>query len=373
MVSYWLDLFTGTTWKEFRDAGASVSGFRTRRKKSVQAIQKGDILLCYLTGVMRWVGALEVIGPSKDTRTIWNIDEFPERLEVRPLILLDPEYGVQMDALFGKVDFYNDESDKGYFKGFLRGSPVKFKKNSDGELIASLLHQAKDTPVFHPVDPRKIARIPLYRVADKGRKKQATTLVSIPEEEAPVKEEIKPEEVSQHVEIQYLLLKLGSEMGLDIWVARNDRSKICGGQTLGSLPSMVQELPTQFNDATQRTIELIDVLWLKGNSILSAFEVESTTSIYSGLLRMSDLLSLQPNLDIKLYLLASDERRDKVRQEILRPTFELKTKPLSKVCGFISFSEIKKKIEGIQKLGIASSLQPNFLENMAEYFSTEEP
>jgi len=77
---------------------------------------------------------------------------------------------------------------------------------------------------------------------------------------------------------------------------------------------------------------------------------------------MSDLLSLQPNLDIKLYLLASDERRDKVRQEILRPTFELKTKPLSKVCGFISFSEIKKKIEGIQKLGIASSLQPNFLE-----------
>jgi len=89
---------------------------------------------------------------------------------------------------------------------------------------------------------------------------------------------------------------------------------------------MVQELPPQFNDATQRTIELIDVLWLKGNSILSAFKVESTTSNYSGLLRMSDLLSLQPNLDIKLFLLAGDERRDKVRQEILRPTFELKTK-----------------------------------------------
>jgi len=122
VVSYWLDLFTGTTWKEFRDAGACVSGFRTRRKKSVQAIQRGDILLCYLTGVMRWVGALEVIGPSRDTRTIWNIDEFPERLDVRPLIILDPEYGVQMDSLFGKVEFYKDESDKGYFKGFLRGS-----------------------------------------------------------------------------------------------------------------------------------------------------------------------------------------------------------------------------------------------------------
>ena len=47
---------------------------------------------------------------------------------------------------------------------------------------------------------------------------------------------------------------------------------------------------------------------------------------------MSDLLSLQPNLDIDLYLVAPDERRNKVQQEILRPTFELREKPLSRVC-----------------------------------------
>ncbi len=134
---------------------------------------------------------------------------------------------------------------------------------------------------------------------------------------------------------------------------------------------MVQELPAQFNDATQRTIELIDVLWLKGNSIIAAFEVESTTSIYSGLLRMSDLLALQPNLNIKLYLVAGDERRNKVKQEILRPTFELNAKPLSKVCGFISIANINGKIEGIQKLGLASSLNPEFLEKIAEYFEPE--
>jgi hypothetical protein len=44
-----------------------------------------------------------------------------------------------------------------------------------------------------------------------------------------------------------------------------------------------------------RTVELIDVLWLNGNAIVAAFEAESTTSIYSGLLRMADLLSMQPN------------------------------------------------------------------------------
>ena len=80
-MDYWLDLFTGRTWKEFRDYGANISGFRERRRNTVKSIKPGDILLCYLTGVMRWIGALEVIGPSKDTRKIWSLDDFPERLE----------------------------------------------------------------------------------------------------------------------------------------------------------------------------------------------------------------------------------------------------------------------------------------------------
>jgi len=164
------------------------------------------------------------------------------------------------------------------------------------------------------------------------------------------------------------LLQLGIDMGLDIWVAKNDRTKTWNGQVLGTLPRMVSELPTQFNEATNRTIELIDVLWLKGNSIEAAFEVECTTSVYSGLLRMSDLLSLQPNLDINLYLVVPDERRNKVQQEILRPTFELREKPLSKVCGFLAFSTHLEKVEGIHKLGIAKFLKPDFLEKTAEFF-----
>ena len=161
-------------------------------------------------------------------------------------------------------------------------------------------------------------------------------------------------------------------MGLDVWVAKNDRTKKWNGQVLGMLPQMVSELPTQFNEATNRTIELIDVLWLKGNSIVAAFEVEATSSIYSGLLRMSDLLSLQPNLDINLYLVAPDERRNKVEQEILRPTFEMREKPVSSVCGFLAFSTLMEKVDGIRKLGIADSLKPDFLEKTAEYYGKKE-
>ena len=87
---------------------------------------------------------------------------------------------------------------------------------------------------------------------------------------------------------------------------------------------------------------------------------------------MSDLLALQPNLDISLYLVAPDERRDKVEQELLRPTFSLPDKPLAKICGFLPFSVLCEKLAGIRKLGLSGSLKPNFLKTTAEFFTGED-
>jgi hypothetical protein len=86
---------------------------------------------------------------------------------------------------------------------------------------------------------------------------------------------------------------------------------------------------------------------------------------------MSDLLALHPNLDINLYLVAPDERRVKVSQEIIRPTFELLEKPLSSVCGFIGFTKLMEQVEGIRRLGLAPSLMPDFLGRIAEYFTPD--
>ena len=370
-MQYWLNLFTGTTWDEFRKAGANVSGFRNRMRRAVAKVQPGDVLLCYMTGVMRWVGALEVLGPSDDKRGIWSVAGFPERLAVKPVVMLEAENGLPMAHLEGKVGFYESADDRGKFKGFVRRSPNLLKRPGDGELILSLLQQAKATPVARPVDPIKLARKPLLPAEVLKGRKAVQTLVSIPEAEdaeGPISPEVGVA-ATPHTEIQYRLLRLGAEMGFGVWVARNDRSKACGGTSLGSLPRMVQELPTQFNEATNRTIELIDVLWLKGNSIAAAFEIECTTAVYSGLLRMSDLLALQPNLNIKLYIVAPDERKAKVEQEVLRPTFMLRERPLAKVCGFLSIEELGEKVDAATTLGLISSLKPDFLDQLAEYFS----
>ena len=89
-------------------------------------------------------------------------------------------------------------------------------------------------------------------------------------------------------------MKIGSDLGLDVWVARNDRNRTHNGASFQEISHLRRKLPRQFDDATNKTIELIDVLWLESDAIIAAFEVEHTTAIYSGLLRMSDLVSMQP-------------------------------------------------------------------------------
>ncbi len=72
---------------------------------------------------------------------------------------------------------------------------------------------------------------------------------------------MEPETIT-HEEIQWLLLNLGQDLGLDLWVAKNDRKKEFKGKKLGGFLRMKEELPIQFDNATNKTIELIDVLWL---------------------------------------------------------------------------------------------------------------
>jgi hypothetical protein len=160
-------------------------------------------------------------------------------------------------------------------------------------------------------------------------------------------------------------------MGLDVWVARNDKSRDWNGNQFSTLPNLRSDLPLQFDVATMKTVELIDVLWLKVNAIVAAFEIESSTTIYSGLLRMSDLLSMQPNLNIPLYIVAPDDRRNKVIAEVNRPTFRRLQPAMVDICRFIPFSTLKNRIAEIADL--AKYLKPEFLDDLSDSCEPEEP
>ena len=362
---YWLDLFTGKTWEEFLKAGGSVSGFRETRWSSVRQLKPGDYLLCYLTGVSRWIGVLEVTGaPYQDHKTqIWDIDQFPARVPVKVVIALEPLTALPILTMQDRLSIFKNGSSSTSWTGAVRASPVHWPA-TDGELVVSALEEAAKNPIERSFDPRKLAKVPpIYRTKQVGS-------VTIPGSEGDTEEnselpatgpEAKPRE---HTELQYLLLKLGSEMGLSVWVARNDRGRSFNGTSFSNIHGLLIELPVHFDEATNTTIELIDVLWLKGKTIVAAFEIESTTSIYSGLLRMSDLIAMQPNLNIPLFLVAPDERREKVIQEVNRPTFSRLTPPMTEMCRFIPFTALREQIE---KAGaLLRYLRPEFLNEIAE-------
>ena len=97
--------------------------------------------------------------------------------------MLEPEHGVPMEQLEGRVSFFQTTKDRGKFRGFVRGSPNPFKDSKDGDLIISLLREAEQSPISRPVDPKKLARKPLYRVEPKRGTARQVTLVSVPEPE----------------------------------------------------------------------------------------------------------------------------------------------------------------------------------------------
>jgi len=362
--NYWVVLFTGVTWKEFILAGGVVSGFRESRWAAIHKIKPGDYLVCYLTGVSRFIGVLEVASaPFKDSSPIWKDEDFPCRLKVKTVVMLTPETAVPVSELRNRLSIFQNMKSPVAWTGHFRGSPAKWKA-SDGEAVVDALSGAKKNPITRPVDPAKLAGRPKALKARMGS-------VTVPEsEETHTEEAGATKEPSDHEEIQRILLKLGSDMGFDVWVARNDRGRHLRGPQPADLPRLKPELPLQFDEATNRTIELIDVLWLRGNAIVAAFEIESTTSIYSGLLRMADLIAMQPNLNIPLYLVAPDDRRKKVIDEVNRPTFKRLTPPLFELCRYISFADLRTRLKEAGPL--VRYLKPEFLEELSESCEIEE-
>ncbi|HET7566089.1 MAG TPA: hypothetical protein VFJ96_13895 [Gemmatimonadaceae bacterium] len=138
----------------------------------------------------------------------------------------------------------------------------------------------------------------------------------------------------RHTEIQWLLATLGRALGCRAWIATNDRHREWNGERLGTLS--IRALPSLgIHPESQRIVRAIDVVWLTGaNEVAAAFEIERTTSVYSGLLRMADLAALSPNLNFPLYIVTPDDRLEKVRRELGRPTFQ--RLGLHRRCGFFS-------------------------------------
>ena len=191
----------------------------------------------------------------------------------------------------------------------------------------------------------QVFRAKSSRASHSVRRADKDVTVTVPEDEAGSETSsgaISPPDVRESMRIQALLADIGSRMGMQVWLPRSDRSAVLSKWN-DNISSLLERLPLNYDDTTLRTIEQIDVLWLKGRSIRRAFEVEHTTAVYSGILRMADLRPLQPNMDINLHIVAPVARRDKVFQELRRPVFSLLDRaPLYECCTYLSYDAVRE-------------------------------
>jgi len=188
-------------------------------------------------------------------------------------------------------------------------------------------------------DDQKKLKIQKIRISDK---KEVT--VSVPDdEELKEIEQAQPSEKEKRnsIIVQAKLAEIGEILGLKIWLPNRDRASVLKIWKPKEEDTLLEELPLVFDETTLKTIRNIDVLWINRRSIARAFEVEETTSIYSGILRMADLLALQPMLNIRIHIVAPIERRDAVFAQIKRPVFaDIGGRQLSEVCSYIPYDSV---------------------------------
>ena len=178
--THWLDLFTVETWKEFRDHGSDVSGFRESRWATVQKFKSGDYLLCYVTRVSRWVGLLEVIGePFFDEEPIWSSQVYPSRVRVRAAVALAPEQGVPVLGMREELTVFQGLDNPNRWRGPFRGSPRKWKP-ADGEAVVLALQDANASPVERP-----LGRLAKRQYKVPAQQEAADDVVVVPEDDEP--------------------------------------------------------------------------------------------------------------------------------------------------------------------------------------------
>ncbi len=299
-------------------------------------MKPGDILLIYNRGFIRFVGEVAAKVRSRElARYFWRETGEGQTWELMYFIVNEERVNVplkKVNSLFGYQEHYrpqgfsmiNDEAVENFVKHY-------------GDVLGVLKTlEREEEPIQIPEQNQVVTEITEEQI-----------------ESAP----------SEHVEMQWRLIRLGKLANFDIWVPRADQNKEYQGHRFRDivLPEFHESLDVP------PTIKNIDVVWKFGPySVKSAFEIEHSTAIYSGILRLSDLRAETPNSNYPLFIIAAEEKRRKVFNELLRPTFSGPALRLNEVIRFLGYGKIREIDESLKN---NNEFDANILLNAGEKIS----
>lgn len=276
-----------------------------------ETMEKGDYVLVYRS--KKIIAAAEVadkVRNSKVAEYFWNKDSTGETWEyIYFLTNL-----IEVDVLQSSLNQYLGYSDEYFPRGFMAIDQEKANKllQTYGDLLSLLQKLEKG---------EKLEQIEVER-------KSAQEFIEEQIEKAP----------TEHTEMQWHLISLGNKSKLDVWVPPGDRGRDYEGKAFSNFT--LSEFTESMDVPTY--IKNIDTVWKLGLSIKAAFEIENSTSIYSGILRLSDLRALAPNSNYPLFIVADRNKRSKVFDQLRRPTFSNDYLNLDKFVKYLSYDKIRE-------------------------------
>lgn len=330
-MAYYMNHFSEKTYRAFSASQRQIVGFPDSQMQRAENIHPGDKLICYVTKLSRIAGILEVESERYvDRSPIFASEDDPYvvRFRVRPLVWLELENAIPIldDDCWELLSFTRGrEKTASAWAGMVRMSLRQFKDEDGAALEALLFRQTTEKKVYS------------LRGNYRQTQRNSTDGSSVESESGEAARH------SEHARIQAMLSRIGECMHMQIWLPNADRGKVLRIWQPELRSTLLSELPFRYDRKTMRIVENIDVIWVERTAIVRAFEVEHSTAIYSGILRMADMIALQPNLSIRAHIVAPLARKGQVMREITRPAFSQMAgrRALREVCSYLSYDAIE--------------------------------
>jgi len=259
----------------------------------------------------RWDGfraAIKGLGPSSmsEILTFSNPDKYGI-VNLKPLSLL-PVLGIITESELKKYNYYSLNG-KRYVDllGILSKVRQVLQKNGvkNADFIVTDFFIAY---LFYNV-------FELYKERDKAAKIKEVLGVDKQVEKPLIQAAKAPSiRIKTHEEAEYVLLKLGLLLGFDTYTP--DKSREAFGKPLSEYATL-KELPPFTHEDFLKTVKEVDVIWFKDEFPEMCFEVEHTTGVALGLLRLYHIRKF----NAKLFIVAPKKVEAKYLTEISKEPF----------------------------------------------------
>ncbi len=168
-----------------------------------------------------------------------------------------------------------------------------------------------------------------------------------------------------HAQMQIALIAIGRALNLRTWIARNDHSITIGNLPIVDLPGVVRSLDEVrlfFDPEIRDAASLIDCIWFteNGREVPAVIEIEHSTGVTSGLTRMLKFHNTFPSIQPIYTIVAPDELRAKVMNEINQDIFS------SLRARYMPYTNVRELYGLIQRYSLSGVVDHRFVQAFME-------